>query len=95
MIASCLNCAKYDRCGGLCRWAERYVSKDEVKMRELPVGIVCYGGSVERKPTATEEKILTLLRKRFDRDEICKIIGISRHSLRQHLTNLGAKGLNP
>ena len=41
--------------------------------------------------TKTEKQILTLLAKGFSRADVCELMNISRHTLRQHLSNTKKK----
>ncbi len=41
--------------------------------------------------TKTEKQILTLLAKGFSRADVCELMNISRHTLRQHLSNAKKK----
>jgi DNA-binding CsgD family transcriptional regulator len=94
---NCLSCQDYNECGSLCERAQAFVSQDEVKLREYPIGIVHYGNNIEKpiKITKTEEKILTLTENNYKREHICKLLEISNQSLRFHLSNMRFKKLIP
>lgn len=51
----CQECSKRSICSSLCPEAELYVSQDEVRQRELPVGLPHY--SAGRMPTPRKVKL--------------------------------------
>jgi DNA-binding NarL/FixJ family response regulator len=71
-----------------------FVDQDEVKMtpKEIPMGILRYGKLPDQirsiNLTKREREILTLWNKGYEREDICKLSGITRESFRVHLHNI-------
>jgi len=82
-------------CSSLCPEAELYVKQDYVGQREKPIGLPRHRPFPnivrEAKLTKLEVKILTLFLEGKNRKQVCKVLNISRHSLRVHLTNIRKK----
>ena len=91
----CQDCPKRSMCEELCPDAERYVGQDEVVQREKPIGLPRTKGFpdlVSNTPlTKKERQIVTLLRSGLDRGEVCQLIGITRHALREAIRRLKKK----
>lgn len=85
-MKSCKECYRYQWCVTLCERARRYVSKDEVKQRELPIGIPIFGGPLPILPTKitlteSQKKLGKLLVRKINRRNISSLTGISRHTV--------------
>jgi len=91
----CQDCPTYNSCLKLCPEAEVYVDQDYVGLRELPIGLPMYGEMPEPISniplTKMEKKILTLIGQGLNRSEVCKLLKISRHNLRERLFRLPKK----
>jgi hypothetical protein len=91
----CKECVKRETCKKLCGPAKRYADQDEVKLRELTIGLPMYGNlpeNVSNIPlTKMEKKIVTLLGQKLTRGDICKLLKLNRLSLRLHLFRLRKK----
>ena len=88
----CQDCSKKPTCTELCPEAEAYVSQDHVGRHELPVGLPRLGALLDLIPNTylskKEREILTLLGRGLNRADICQLLDMSRHTLRQHISIL-------
>jgi hypothetical protein len=80
----------------LCQEARRYVSQDEVKQREKPIGIPIFSGPVPILPskitlTRSQRKIGTLLDRKVRRSAIADLLGLSPVNLRQQIFKMKRK----
>ena len=99
----CQECPKRPFCSQPCPEAEAYANQDKTPRREFfHFSAPHYKKPCEPSPetpplTKIEWKILTLAKKNLSREEICKILGISRENLRVRLFLLRSKfnGLPP
>lgn len=97
----CQECTKKSTCKDLCPEAEKWVNRDYIPQKELllvdieTVAVGISWGSTVTHITQTEYKILTLLKKHIDRNDIAYILDISKKSLRTHIYNLRTKGIIP
>ena len=102
----CQECIKKSTCTRLCKEAEKYVGQDKVVFKdfERPLNDMDARDiliSEESKfniawksdvyLTETERQILTLLGKELSRSDVCEVLEITKHSLRQHIVNIKKK----
>lgn len=91
----CNDCPNRHLCNQLCPEAELAVSRDEVPLKELPIGLPRSG----RLPnlvsniylTKREKQICTLLGSGLTRVEVAQVLEISISTVRSHLNNLKKK----
>ncbi len=90
----CQDCKKKDKCTQLCEEAGQYAGQDYKGQRELPVGLL-RGGKFPAGSsgclTPREREIVTLLGRGLSRIDVCELLDISKHVLRNHLYNLRQK----
>ena len=96
-IGDCSSCPSRHFCKELCGAAEMYVGIDTIKqspnehlsglLPPLPLPHV----ENLTKLTKTEKKIVTLLGQGLTRTEVCEMLKINRHSLRNHLYKIKNK----
>ncbi len=95
MSVLCQECPNKSLCKCLCPEAEAYVNQDSVSQRELNISTPFSGlwpNYTEKSIfTPTERKILHALLDGNTRDQIAKLLGITRESLRKHIQNLRKK----
>ena len=93
----CKTCDKREYCSDLCPEAELYVKQDNVKQREKNIGLPRFGKLPELKSnthlTPREREIVTLLGKGLPRKDICQILDIVSHTLRNHIKRIKKKYL--
>ena len=103
----CLKCKLRDSCTQLCKEAEDYINQDYVGRRE---GYFLEGDVSEvfenippqdwpelkenTHLTPREREILTLLGRGLNRADVCQVLKITRHTLREHIKNFRKKLLN-
>jgi DNA-binding CsgD family transcriptional regulator len=90
----CQECPSKSICQSSCPELELYLKEIEVPQRELPIGLPSHGTpswSSSVHLTDLEREILTLLAKGMSRGDVCKLLNITRGTLRVHLTNLKKK----
>jgi hypothetical protein len=99
----CRECPKKPFCSDPCPEVLLFANQDKISRREY----FHFSEPQYKKPieeisdaprfTKTESKILTLAKKNLSREEVCKILGISRENLRVRLFLLRSKfnGLPP
>jgi hypothetical protein len=95
-MKNCAACKNYQWCINLCEEARRYVSQDEVKQREKPIGIPIFSGPIPILPskitlTRSQRKIVTLLDRKERRSEIANLLGLSPVNLRQQIFKMKRK----
>lgn len=95
-MKKCTECPKYAVCNVLCSSAELYVRQDEVRGKEILIGLPRYQDveillSSNTYLTKTEREILTLLGRGLTRGDICQVLEISRGVLRWHIYNIKKK----
>ncbi len=93
---SCADCKKYQWCMTLCEEASRYVSRDEVKQREKPIGIPIFGQPLPSPSsritlTKTQKKIVMLLSRKIGRSDTQNLLGLSSVNLRQQIYKMKQK----
>ena len=89
----CQDCPKKSECVELCVEAELYVNQDHVGRDELPTEDVdCTidwpDPTKNTHLTPREKEILTLLGRGLNRFDVCQVLGISRHNLRECIRRL-------
>ncbi len=93
----CQECSKKPFCSQLCPEAEAYANQNRVARRELFTFPEPRYKTLPDPPgdypnlSKTQWKIVTLLKKKFSREEVCVILNISRHNLRSQLSKIKAK----
>ena len=92
----CQECPKKPFCSQLCPEAELYADQDKTCQREINIPNPRYGRipeAISPTPPITnkERQILALLRGGLCREEICKLLRITRKNLRVRLTMMKAK----
>ena len=95
-MKNCATCKNYQWCVKLCEGASRYVSQDEVKQREKPIGIPVFSDPVPILPskitlTRSQRKIVTLLDRKVRRSEVANLLGLSSVNLRQQIFKMKRK----
>ena len=93
----CDDCPKKDICQTLCPEAELYANQDYVPQKQL----VFTHQNIKKWPekdarrayTVTEMAILNALADGLTRECICKVLGITRSTLRVHIKNIRDKRL--
>jgi DNA-binding NarL/FixJ family response regulator len=92
----CKNCPKRNICTALCPSAEEYINQDHISQREMPIGLpIChsdqdiFASSINFTPR--EWEIVTLLADGYRNKHVCKILKITRGSLRIHIHRIRAK----
>ena len=96
----CQECTKKLLCTSLCPEAELYVSQDEIPQRELTIGMPIYVDKPwpepKQKPlfTSMEMRVLDTLLDGRTRNQTAQLLGITRHSVREHLKNIRKKRQN-
>ena len=93
---SCSGCKNYPFCVTLCAEARKYVSQDEVPLRELPIGKPAftqpYLNSPQKKTlSASEKKVGMLLVNNVDREVISQVLGISQKTLTNKISEMRNK----
>ena len=93
---NCKNCPNRQICKVLCREAELYVSQDEVRQRELLVGLPHYSTGVMTMTrrvglSKRERQIVVLLVEGRSYSEISQILNITRHYVRNIVSRIKAK----
>jgi len=90
----CARCSKRPICTKLCKEALRYVNQDYTCLKELPI---CWPEPRKLEISGTtylttrEREIVTLLGKDLTRADVCQLLNMTRHTLRNHLYNLRKK----
>ena len=100
----CTNCPYRDRCKRPCKKVRAYIEQDYVGSKEFinPDGDISdmYNNVVERDwpelvenihLTPREKEMVTLLGKGLSRADICQLLGITRHALRERIYRLNKK----
>ncbi|OGP46705.1 MAG: hypothetical protein A3K30_03215 [Deltaproteobacteria bacterium RBG_13_51_10] len=98
-MKTCLTCHYYQWCLSLCKEAKAYVSQDEVKQKELPIGIPVFSQifSTILPPISlspAEKKVGTLLSMSVPRETIAQLMGISNKTLRNKISEMSHKYYN-
>lgn len=99
-LNQCPTCRKYSTCKSLCYRAECYVSQDEIKLRELPIGVPRYLNhpwpetAKPIKLTYRERQVLWLSQGGFSREEISKTLRVSRDAVKTYIHKLNKKVFN-
>lgn len=87
MVGICTECPHRQYCSTLCPEAELYVKQDEVKQKELTIGIPSYGKWPEEISKSLfskrEMEVVALLLKGLSRDKMCQILDINRKNLQK------------
>lgn len=92
----CYRCPSREICKYLCPEAEVFAAKDEVKLKEKPIGIPMYGRYFEHLKenfflTPRERQVFWLWNGGLNRREISQALNISRNSVKFHFRNLNSK----
>ena len=96
-LGYCERCEKRDSCTELCSEVLEYVEQDHVTQKEKTIGVPIYQDYdwpdlVDNiKLTDREKKIVTLFGFGLSRADVCQVIGIKRHALREALNRLRKK----
>jgi len=90
----CDECEQKGECVVLCDDVEAYVSQDEVSQRELTIGLpyirpLKIGSNIYLTPRQRE--VVTLLGKGLTRQDVCQVLNITRHTLRNYLYKIKQK----
>jgi hypothetical protein len=98
-VKKCTSCHYYQWCLSLCKKAAAYVSQDEIKQRELPIGIPQYSPPFPFMPspislTESQRRIGRLLAKNISRENTASLMGISRKTLRNQIFQMKHKYYN-
>ena len=95
MEGACTNCPHRQFCNTLCPEAELYVKQDEVRQKELTIGIPAYGKwpNGRSKPlfTKREVEVVALLLRGLSRDKMCQILNINRKNLQKIVERINRK----
>jgi len=88
----CQECSKKSECVELCTEAELYVDQDSVSLREKTLSDPEFSEPIQWPSnthlTPREIEILTLLGRGLNRADVCQVLGISRHNLRECIRRL-------
>ncbi len=93
----CLGCKNYLACVTLCPEAKRYVSQDEVKLREFTIGIPTFCATLppvvphKISLTPAERRLAILLRSNVGREIASQVLGISPKRGRNQISLLKLK----
>lgn len=98
----CNKCEKYGKCGRLCAEAEKYVSQDFVKQYYDELSMEEFSAVFEFKPiryesriylTSNERCIVKLIARDLTRDDISKLLDLSRHTVNQMIYTIRKKAI--
>lgn len=91
----CFRCPKRDKCTTLCSEAEAIVDQDHVQQREMLLGDTKYSIGIKLLSniylTQRERAVVTLLGQGLDRRDVCELLEITRHNLRNILLRIRQK----
>jgi DNA-binding NarL/FixJ family response regulator len=91
----CQECESRNICQSPCPELELHLKEIEVPQRELTIGQPHYSRKFEWTSnvhlTKTEKEIVTLLGRGLSRDDVCKVLNITRGNLRIVLSRLKKK----
>jgi DNA-binding NarL/FixJ family response regulator len=91
----CQDCPKKDLCVSLCPEAELIANQDEVKQHDSLLGLLPPKPFPKLKEktylTKREREIVTLLGMGLSREDVCKVLEITRVNLRNHLCRIKKK----
>jgi DNA-binding CsgD family transcriptional regulator len=91
----CFSCHQRDNCSTLCPEAQIFAAQDEVRQKEINIGIPAFARQIE---TITPAPKLTLRERQIyflsiglSRREICRTLNINPGNLRKQLQSLRRK----
>jgi len=92
----CLGCGKRGICHFLCPEAEIYASQDNVRLREMTIGIPRFGQRIneiweQKNFTFREKQIIALVVAGFNRKDISQSLNITRENVKTHLYRINQK----
>lgn len=98
-IGMCNECPNKPLCSSLCPLAEIYADQDWVGLKEIAIGIPSFGSSelddklirrylykLDKLPR--KEQVRTLISKGLSREDISKLLGITKKTLRNYVYEL-------
>jgi len=95
MSEFCRTCPARKECNSICPELELHLKQYEVPQRELTVGFPRNPARIEYASgvylTKREKEIVTLLGKGLTRQDVCQLLEITPHALRERLSKINKK----